>query len=77
MLNALLPADEVRPAPAGTLRQALGAAPPVNDVADALFASLRGVAAVDTSPLDSGDPFWADAERFERQYASEDWTFRY
>ena len=77
MLNALLPVDEVRPAPAGTLRQALGAAPTVNDVADALFASLSGVATVDASPLDSDDPFWADAEESERQYASEEWTFRY
>jgi lipoate-protein ligase A len=77
MLNALLPADEVRPAPAGTLRQALGAVPSVDDVADALFASLTGVAAVDTSPLVRDDPFWADAEEAERQYASEDWTFRY
>ena len=77
MLNALLPADELRPAPAGTLRQALGAVPSVNSVADALFASITGVAEVDTTPLHGDDQFWADAYDAERQYASEDWTFRY
>ena len=43
MLDALLPADELRPAPAGTLEQALGEVPSVNAVRDALFASLTGV----------------------------------
>jgi lipoate-protein ligase A len=77
MLNALLPADELRPAPAGTLRQALGAVPSVNAVADALFASLVAVGEVDRIPIDGDDPFWADARDLERQYASEEWTFRY
>ena len=77
MLNALLPADELRPAPAGTLRQALGEVPRVGAVAEALFASLEGVAEVDTTPLDQEEQLWADANQLERQYASDDWTFRY
>jgi lipoate-protein ligase A len=77
MLNALLPADELRPAPAGTLRQALGTVPSVNAVADALFASLLGVAEVHGIPMDGDDRFWADVDEFQRQYASNDWTFRH
>ena len=77
MLNALLPADELRPAPAGTLRQALGSVPAVGAVADALFASLTGVADVDATPLDGDEQFRAESDGLERQYASEEWTFRY
>ena len=77
MLSALLPADELRPAPAGTLRQALGVAPSVMAVQDALFASLIGLAEVETAPLDGEVRFWADARELERQFASEDWTFRH
>ena len=77
MLNALLPADELPPAPAGTLRQALGVVPSVNAVADALFAALAGVADVDGIAIDGDDQFWADVNEFERQYASNDWTFRH
>ena len=77
MLNALLPADELRPAPAGTLREALGEVPPVSAVADALFASLTGVAGVDTAPFDGDEQFWNSVREWERQYGSDDWTFRY
>jgi lipoate-protein ligase A len=77
MLNALLPADELRPAAAGTLRQALGAVPAVNAVADALFASLMGVAEVDGIPMEGDHQFWADVNEFQRQYASNEWTFRH
>jgi lipoate-protein ligase A len=76
MLNALLPADELRPAPAGTLRQALGDVPSVSAVADALFTALTGVVEA-TTPLDSDDGLWAAASDLERQYASETWTFKY
>jgi lipoyl(octanoyl) transferase len=77
MLNALLPADELRPAPAGTLRQALGEVPSVSAVVDALFASLTAVADVDTTPLDADAQFRADVRESERRFASDAWTFRH
>ena len=77
MLDALLPADELRPAPAGTLRQALKEVPPVNAVRDALFAALTGVNGVDTAPFEGDEPFWSNVCELERQYGSEEWTFRH
>lgn len=74
LLNDLLPPDELRPAPAGTLRQALGTTPSVATVADALFAALGDV---DTSPLESEPTLLADAQEAERVYGSEEWTFRH
>lgn len=73
LLNDLLPPGQARPAPAGTLRQALGIAPSVVTVADALFAALGDV---DTSSLESDQSLWADAQAAERLYGSEEWTFR-
>jgi lipoate-protein ligase A len=74
LLTELLPPDEQRPAPAGTLRQALGTAPSVATVANALFAALGDV---DPSPLESDPTLRADAQAAERVYGSEEWTFRH
>ena len=77
MLDALLPADEVRPAPAGTLEQALGEVPSVNDVGTLSLRRSQASAAVDTAPFDGDEQFWSDVCELERQYGSEEWTFRH
>jgi lipoate-protein ligase A len=76
LLDQLLPSAELRPAPAGTLRQALGAVPSFGAVADALLASLEGSGDVDVSPLEPDDSLLADVRDAERIYGSEEWTFR-
>lgn len=77
LLHDLLPEGELRPSPAGTLREALGAAPTVPAVADALFASLRDVGDVDAPPFDGDPTLMADAREAERLYGSEEWTYRH
>ena len=77
MLDQLLPEGELRPAPAGTLRQALGTTPSVDSVADALFASVEEVGAVEASTLEADAMLVADARDAERIYGGEEWTFRY
>lgn len=76
LLAELLPAGEAPPTPAGTLRQALGIAPPPSMVADALVNALVEAGA-ETSTLDVDDQFLAEVEETERIYASDDWTYRY
>ena len=76
MLDRLLPLDEARPTPAGTIRQSLGRLPAVHDVASALFAALRTADVEDCTPLGTDARLQADAARAERIYASEAWTFR-
>lgn len=77
LLRQLLPDGEAPPEPAGTLREALGYAPTVNEVANALFAALLAQGATDVSAL--GDDPWLSAESTaaEALYGSDEWTFRY
>jgi lipoate-protein ligase A len=76
MLNAVLPDDELRPAPAGTLRQAMAAAPTFDDVATALFSALETVPRVYASKLDLDARLRAEAAEWECLYGSEAWTFK-
>ena len=76
ILDQLLPHGELRPTPAATLRQALGTAPTVDRVADALFSSLEGSGDVDVTPLEPNEVLLADARLAEQIYGSEAWTFR-
>jgi lipoate-protein ligase A len=76
MLDRLLPRDEVRPSPAGTIRQALGRVPAVSEFADALFAALRTAGVDDSTPLVTDARLQADAAAAELVYGSEEWTFR-
>ncbi len=76
LLAELLPAGEAPPAPAGTLRQALGSAPTWETVAGALLNALVDAGA-ETGPLDVDAQFLKDVEAAERIYASDDWTYKY
>jgi lipoate-protein ligase A len=75
LLNAMLPDDELRPAPAGTLRQAMKAVPSFEDVATAIFAALQAVPRVDASELHLDARVCIEAADWERLYASEEWTY--
>jgi lipoate-protein ligase A len=75
MLNDLLPEDERRVEPAGTLRQALGIPPSLEAIADALFNAL-GAAGATVTPLPFDARLDADAVAAERVYGSAGWTFR-
>lgn len=77
LLGELLPQGELRPSPAGTLRQALGEPPPFHAVAEALLQSLRAAGDLAVSPLERDALLRADAADAERLYASEEWTFRH
>ncbi|HEX6317111.1 MAG TPA: hypothetical protein VFZ73_19700, partial [Gemmatimonadaceae bacterium] len=76
LLDQILPAGELRPEPAGTLRQALGQAPPMDAVADALKAALSASGEVTVSVLESEPRLEAEMRAAERLYGSEEWTFR-
>lgn len=77
MLNAILPADELPPAPAGTLRRSdTGTVPSFADVAEALFHALRSMPGVEASALESDAALSDEAARLERVYGSDEWTFR-
>ena len=75
MLNELLPADELRSEPAGTLRQALGPHVSLETVAEALFDAL-GEKGLSTAPMVPDARLDADALEAERVYASDGWTFK-
>jgi lipoyl(octanoyl) transferase len=60
------------PAPPATLREALGRAPSVEEIADALFKSLDAEA----SPLSLEDTVRADLGAFRARYSDEHWTWR-
>lgn len=77
LLNAVLPDGELRPAPAGTLREALRVMPSLRDVAAALFSALAAAPGVETSTLEEDTNLRDEAAAWERVYASEDWTYRY
>ena len=75
LLNQVLPDDELRPAPAGTLRQALREMPSFDDVAAALFQSLNGMSGVQSSELHLDEQVRVEAADLQRLYASDEWTF--
>lgn len=75
LLNAVLPEEELRPAPAGTLRQVLATVPSVPDVAESLIESLQSTFGVAASQLAFDSSLAHDVARWERVYASEEWTF--
>ena len=77
LLAELLPDGEAPPAPAGTLRQALGRVPEVEEVANALFAALLASGAEEATPLDHEALLEADASEAETIYGSGEWTYRY
>ncbi len=72
LTDVLLPAS----APAATLREALGRAPSLHEVADALFAALRTGVASGVQSLEIDDDL-ARATRVARERYSDDlWTWR-
>lgn len=76
MLNAVLPGDELPPAPAGTLRPRGGMIPSPIDVAGALFEALRATRGVEASTLEIDARLREEAAQLEQVYGSEEWTFR-
>jgi lipoate-protein ligase A len=77
LLNAVLPEGELRPEPAGTLRQALDVVPPVPDIAQILIRGLQLALGVTPAELVPDSRLLADAAELERVYESEEWTYRY
>jgi lipoate-protein ligase A len=77
LLNAVLPAGELRPAPAGTLRQVLAVVPSVADIAQALRSGLQLMLGEPSTELTVDSHLSDEAADLERVYASDDWTFRY
>jgi lipoate-protein ligase A len=75
LLEELLPPGEQPSEPAGTLRQALGAIPTIETVAERIFESLSASGAACTA-LSLDARLAADAAEAERLYASEEWTFK-
>jgi lipoate-protein ligase A len=76
LLNAVLPEDELRPAPAGTLRQALAVTPSFDDVTAALFSALRAIPRVQAAELDLDARLRDEAADWEAVYGSEEWTYK-
>jgi lipoate-protein ligase A len=62
--------------PPATLHAALGRAPAVGEIADALFAAARAGLDPDASPLDLEDDVWADVGALRARYADDRWTWR-
>jgi lipoate-protein ligase A len=67
------PLDAPRPA---TLRDALGRAPVMAEVADALFAAVRDSVDADARVLDVDDELRRDAEHLVAHYRDDAWTWR-
>jgi lipoate-protein ligase A len=76
LLNAVLPEDELRPAPAGTLHQALAVTPSFDDVTAALFTALQAIPRVQASELDLDARLRDEAADWEAVYGSEEWTYK-
>jgi lipoyl(octanoyl) transferase len=62
--------------PPATLRQALGRAPSLEEVADALFAAARALEDPDATPLCVDAPLREAADRARARYADAAWTWR-
>jgi hypothetical protein len=63
------------PAPA-TLRDALGRAPVLAEVGEALFDAVRALADPEARPLDPDDALLRDARELEARYRDDAWTWR-
>jgi lipoate-protein ligase A len=63
------------PAPA-TLRDALGRAPVMAEVADALFGAVRALADPDAQPLDVDDGLSREVDDLVTRYRDDAWTWR-
>jgi lipoate-protein ligase A len=63
-------------APAATLREALGRAPSLHDVADALFLSVRDHAGAHTTRLDVDEKLVAATTAARQRYVNDSWTWR-
>ena len=63
------------PAPA-TLRDALGRAPVLGEVADALFGAVRALADPDARPLEMDEELSRDVSRMAALYRDDAWTWR-
>jgi lipoate-protein ligase A len=66
---------ELPPRPA-TLRDALGRAPVMNEVSDALFSAVRTIADPLARALDADDQLSRDARRIAARYREDSWTWR-
>jgi lipoate-protein ligase A len=62
--------------PPATLRDALGRAPVMSEVCDALFRAVRELADPDAAPLDLDDDLARDAARIAEHYRDDAWTWR-
>ncbi len=76
MLTELLPPDEARPEPAGTLREALGEPPGEGVVARALLDALSRRAGGRTTRLLPDEELETAALIARARYTSDAWTFR-
>lgn len=74
MLRRLLP--DSAPQPAGTLRSALGRIPGLAEVAEALFAALRGAGAQGASRWVPDEGLLGRARAAESIFGADDWTNR-
>jgi lipoyl(octanoyl) transferase len=64
------------PTPAATLREALGRAPAVEEVASALFAAVKASLDADAPTLTLEDTVRADLGALRARYSDEHWTWR-
>jgi lipoyl(octanoyl) transferase len=62
--------------PPATLRDALGRAPVMSEVCDALFRAVRELADPDAAPLDVDDDLARDAAELTEHYRDDAWTWR-
>jgi lipoate-protein ligase A len=69
--------DPVTPAPRpATLRDALGRAPVMSEVSDALFRAVRELADPEAAPLEMDDDLARDAATIAERYRDDAWTWR-
>jgi lipoyl(octanoyl) transferase len=69
--------EPTTPAPApATLRDALGRAPVLAEVGEALFHAVRALADPDARPLDADDELARDASALVSRYRDDAWTWR-
>jgi lipoyl(octanoyl) transferase len=68
--------DPIAAPPPATLRDALGRAPVMAEVADALFDAVRGVVDRAASPIEPDDELMRDADLIAGRYRDLAWTWR-
>ena len=75
-IAALLLEPASPPPPPATLRDALGRAPVMSEVSDALFRAVRDLADPDAAPLEIDDDLERDACDIAERYRDDAWTWR-